>query len=59
MGIHYLGPNAGEVMQGFSVVLRTGGKYEDIIDTVGIHPTCAEELMKVVATKEDSPEAGV
>ena len=53
LGIHYLGPNAGEVMQGFAVILKMGGSYKDIRDTVGIHPTTAEEFMKIVPTKEE------
>jgi len=39
LGFHYLGPNAGEVTQGFSVAMRAGMTYEHILDTVGIHPT--------------------
>jgi hypothetical protein len=39
LGFHYLGPNAGEVTQGFSVAMRAGMTYEHVIDTVGIHPT--------------------
>ena len=59
LGIHYLGPNAGEVMQGFAVVMRMGGSYDDIRETIGIHPTCAEEMVKEVLSKEESPDAGV
>lgn len=44
LGFHYLGPNAGEVTQGFSVAMRAGMTYEHILDTVGIHPT---GLMKI------------
>jgi len=41
-GIHYLGPNAGEIMQFASVAMRCGATFDDLYDTVGIHPTCAE-----------------
>lgn len=57
LGIHYLGPNAGEVMQGFAVVVRLGLKYEDVSDTIGIHPTTAEELVTFEFTKEENPDA--
>jgi len=44
VGIHYLGPNAGEIMQGFSLAVRMGAKYSDLHDTVGIHPTSVEHF---------------
>lgn len=57
LGIHYLGPNAGEVMQGFSIAVRLGLKYEDLQETVGIHPTTAEELVGLTTTKREDPDA--
>lgn len=57
IGIHYLGPNAGEVMQGFAVVVRCGLSYEDVTDTIGIHPTTAEELVTMEFTMEENPDA--
>jgi thioredoxin reductase (NADPH) len=39
LGFHFLGPNAGEVTQGFSAAIRVGITYQTIIETVGIHPT--------------------
>lgn len=42
--MHYLGPNAGEIMQGFAVAMKLGLNYETLCRTVGIHPTCAEEF---------------
>jgi len=42
LGIHYLGPNAGEVMQMASLAVRCGATFEELQETVGIHPTCAE-----------------
>jgi len=41
-GIHYLGPNAGEIMQFASLAVRCGATFDELYDTVGIHPTCAE-----------------
>ena len=57
LGIHYLGPNAGEVMQGFSMAVRLGLKYEDLQETIGIHPTTAEELVGLTTTKREDPDA--
>ena len=59
LGIHYLGPNAGEVMQGFAISMKIGVTYHDIIDTIGIHPTTAEELVKDAKTKRQSETAEV
>lgn len=42
VGFHYVGPNAGEVTQGFAVAMRLGMTLESLRDTVGIHPTAAE-----------------
>ena len=37
-----LGPNAGEVTQGFSIGLKLGAKKKDFDNLIGIHPTNAE-----------------
>jgi len=42
VGLHYLGPNAGEVMQGFGLALKLGATKADLETLVGIHPTTAE-----------------
>ncbi|MGH0165554.1 UNVERIFIED_CONTAM: hypothetical protein FKN15_011170 [Acipenser sinensis] len=42
VGFHYLGPNAGEVTQGFGVAIKCGLTKELLDNTTGIHPTCAE-----------------
>jgi thioredoxin reductase (NADPH) len=57
LGLHYLGPNAGEVMQGFGTAMKLGCKFEDIIETVGIHPTTAEEFTMLAITKESGEDA--
>ncbi|CAL8329240.1 unnamed protein product [Arctogadus glacialis] len=59
LGLHYTGPNAGEVMQGFSLALRCGATLSHLKETVGIHPTCAEELTKVSITKRSGLDATV
>lgn len=60
LGIHYLGPNAGEVTQGYGVAMKKGITFKDLEDTVGIHPTSAEEIVTLSVTKSsgESADAG-
>lgn len=51
IGLHYFGPNAGEVMQGFATAMQMGMKFSDLRETIGIHPTCAEEFIDLSVTK--------
>lgn len=51
VGFHYLGPNAGEVTQGFAGMMRLGAKKADFDDLIGIHPTCAEIFTTMDVTK--------
>uniref|UniRef100_A0A672ISG5 Thioredoxin reductase 2, tandem duplicate 1 n=1 Tax=Salarias fasciatus TaxID=181472 RepID=A0A672ISG5_SALFA len=59
LGLHFTGPNAGEVTQGFSMGLQCGATYSHLLQTVGIHPTCAEEVVKVGITKRSGLDAAV
>jgi len=43
IGVHLLGPHAGDVMQGLAIAMRCGATKEDFDETIGIHPTIAEE----------------
>jgi glutathione reductase (NADPH) len=45
VGMHMVGPDAGEIIQGFAVALRTGATKADFDSTIGIHPTAAEEFV--------------
>jgi thioredoxin reductase (NADPH) len=51
IGFHVLGPNAGEVNQGVGVAIKCGATKEDFDNTVGIHPTIAEEMTTLDVTK--------
>ncbi|POI32052.1 hypothetical protein CIB84_004196, partial [Bambusicola thoracicus] len=42
IGFHVLGPNAGEVTQGFAAAMKCGLTKEQLDSTIGIHPVCAE-----------------
>lgn len=52
VGFHYLGPNAGEVTQGFAAAFRAGLKKKDWDALIGIHPTTAEEMVTLRRTKK-------
>ena len=45
LGAHMVGPEAGEIMQGFAVAMLAGATKRDFDATVGIHPTSAEEFV--------------
>ncbi|MCB9639922.1 MAG: glutathione-disulfide reductase [Myxococcales bacterium] len=45
LGIHLIGRNADEIIQGFSVAVRMGACKADLDATLAIHPTSAEELV--------------
>lgn len=45
VGIHMMGPNVDEMLQGFAVAVRMGALKRDFDDTVALHPTASEELV--------------
>ena len=45
LGVHMVGPDAGEIIQGFAVALRCGATKRQFDATIGIHPTIAEEFV--------------
>lgn len=47
VGLHVLGPESPEIVQGFSIAMKKGLFKEDLRDYPGIHPTLAEELFTV------------
>lgn len=57
LGIHFVGPNAGEVMQGYGVAMKQGLTYKTLVETVGIHPTSAEEIVSLSITKSSGESA--
>uniref|UniRef100_A0A4W6FGD9 thioredoxin-disulfide reductase (NADPH) n=1 Tax=Lates calcarifer TaxID=8187 RepID=A0A4W6FGD9_LATCA len=61
IGFHYLGPNAGEVTQGFGAAMKCRVTKEQLDSTIGIHPTCAEVFTTLEVTKSsggDITQAG-
>lgn len=51
LGFHYLGPNAGEVTQGFALAVKLGATKADFDNVVGIHPTTAENFTTMDVSK--------
>lgn len=45
VGLHVVGPDAPEIVQGFAVAVKCGLTKEQFDATIGIHPTAAEELV--------------
>ncbi len=45
LGVHMVGPDAGEIIQGMAVALQCGVTKAKFDATVGIHPTLAEEFV--------------
>merc|ERR1711868_25679 len=57
VGFHYLGPNAGEVTQGFGMALKMGATKADFDNLIGIHPTTAETFTTLAITKSSGVDA--
>lgn len=45
VGLHMVGPDAGEIVQGFAVAMKAGATKAIFDSTIGIHPTVAEEFV--------------
>lgn len=58
LGCHMVGPDAGETIQGLAVALKAGATKRMVDDTVGIHPSSAEEFVTMrEVTRKVVPEA--
>ncbi len=53
VGLHMVGPEAGEIVQGFAVAIKAGATKADFDATIGIHPTSAEEFVTMRSRVED------
>lgn len=45
VGVHMLGPDAGEIIQGMSIAMKAEATKSQFDATIGIHPTAAEEFV--------------
>ena len=51
VGFHFIGPNAGEITQGFALAVKMGATKADFDNLVGIHPTDAESFCALSITR--------
>ncbi len=45
LGCHMVGPDAGEIVQGLAIALKAGATKRHFDETIGVHPTAAEEFV--------------
>lgn len=57
IGFHILTPNAGEITQGVAAAMKSGVTKAVLDDTIGIHPTVAEEFTTLSVTKRSGQTA--
>lgn len=62
VGVHMVGEDAAEIMQGIGIAIKAGAKKEHFDSTIGIHPSSAEEFVTmrsatrtVVGTGTETP----
>ena len=53
LGVHAIGPDVGEMIQGVAVAITAGATKADFDKTIGIHPTMAEELVTLRTERDD------
>ncbi|MEM9742682.1 MAG: glutathione-disulfide reductase [Pseudomonadota bacterium] len=51
VGVHMAGPDAGEIIQGIAIAVKAGLTKADFDQTIGIHPTAAEEFVTMRAER--------
>ncbi|XP_031349705.1 thioredoxin reductase 1, mitochondrial isoform X1 [Photinus pyralis] len=56
VGLHFIGPQAGEVIQGFAAAINCNLTMSVLMNTVGIHPTVAEEFTRINITKRSGKD---
>ena len=47
LGVHMVGDNAAEIIQGVAIAIKMGATKKDFDATVGIHPSSAEEIVSM------------
>ncbi len=58
VGVHMVGADAGEIVQGIAVAMKAGATKAVFDSTIGIHPTSAEEFVTMrEPVAEEVPEA--
>ncbi|MFT7128402.1 MAG: glutathione reductase (NADPH) [Gammaproteobacteria bacterium] len=52
VGIHMVGEDAGEIIQGMAIAMKAGATKAIFDSTIGIHPTSAEEFVTMRSPRE-------
>jgi len=52
IGAHMVGADAGEIVQGLAVAIKAGATKADFDNTIGIHPTAAEEFVTMRSPRD-------
>ena len=52
VGVHMLGPEAGEIIQGIGIAIKANATKAQFDATIGIHPTTAEEFVTMRTAAE-------
>ena len=53
VGIHMVGPDSAEIMQGLAIAVNMGATKADFDAVIGIHPTAAEEFVTMRSKRQD------
>jgi glutathione reductase (NADPH) len=56
VGLHMVGAEAGEIVQGFAVAMKAGATKAVFDATLGIHPTAAEEFVTMREPVAQQPD---
>lgn len=54
LGVHILGPHAGEIIQGVALAMKLGATKEAMDSLITVHPTHGEEIFRLTETKEQN-----
>ena len=57
VGVHMVGPEAGEIIQGLAIALKCGATKAQFDATIGIHPTAAEEMVTMRTAQPEPAQA--
>lgn len=52
LGVHMMGSDAPEIIQGMAIAIKAGATKADFDATIGIHPTAAEEFVTMRTARE-------
>lgn len=53
LGCHMVGPEAGEIVQGLAIALKAGATKQIFDETIGVHPSAAEEFVTLRTPTRD------